>query len=581
MKAFTNLFTALDQTNKTSEKVAAIEQYFRAAPPADAAWGLHFLSGGRLRGAVTTRAMREAAMAASGLPAWMLDECYEAAGDLSETIALTLPDDHTHICDLPLHEVVGRLILPLVGADAQRTRDLLTRAWRGMDQTQRFVYNKLVRGNFRLGVQRALVLRGLAEAIGVDAPILAHRISGGFKPTAQAFAALAMPGAERDPARPYPFCLAHQLGRPTDDLGPAADWQIEYKLDGIRAQILRRDGLPRGVAIWSRGEEPIEQQFPEIAAAARALPIGTVLDGEILAWRFGAPSGRLGGRPLSFNALQKRLNRKDVQPTLFDAEGVMFAAFDILEYGGRDVRTTPLRERRTLLEAALSAAPASASNICLPAALRCANWGEALAARTAARDAYNAEGIMLKHLGSHYHPGRSAGGTAASSAGDGGAAAGWWKWKVDPFSVDAVLMYAQQGTGKRAGLFTDYTFGIWHPDPSGKLAPPGELVAFAKAYSGLDDDEIKRVDRFIRTHTLGRKGPVSVVRPELVFEIAFESIRESPRHKAGIAVRFPRILRWRTDKPATEADTLARVRGLMTESIVRDERQHADDRPAR
>jgi len=565
MKAFTRLFIALDQTNKTAEKVGAIEHYFREASPADAAWGLHFLSGGRLRGTVNTRAMREAVMETSGLPAWMLDECYEAVGDLSETIALLMPSDDAHISDQSLGEVVKRHILPLIGADAQRTRQMLLEAWRTMDPMQKFVYNKLVRGNFRLGVQRALVLRGLSAAIGVEVAILAHRISGGFEPTERAFTELAHPGAASDPSRPYPFCLAHQLDRSSEELGAASDWQVEYKLDGIRAQILRRSGLASGVAIWSRGEEPIERQFPEIAAAARALPVGTVLDGEILAWRFDSMAGRIGGRPLSFNALQKRLNRKDAQPLLFEAEGVMFAAFDILEHDGRDLRSDSLRDRRKVLEAVLVQGSPAANAICVPEVVRCESWDDVRTARQNARDAYGGEGVMLKHLGSAYHTGRIAGGTAASMAENAGASAGWWKWKVEPYSVDAVLMYAQQGTGKRAGLFTDYTFGIWDPDAS------GELTAFAKAYSGLDDDEINRVDRFIRANTLGRKGPVRLVKPELVFEIAFESIRESPRHKAGIAVRFPRIARWRTDKTAGDADTIGRVRALMNEAVARDE----------
>lgn len=564
MKDFTNLFIALDQTNKTLDKVRAIEQYFREALPVDAAWGLYFLSGGRLRGTVNTRAMREAVMDQTGVSKWMLDECYDSVGDLSETISLLLSNDEDPGSSEPLHEMVERRIVPLIGADGQRTRQMLIDTWRRLDDRQKFVFHKLVRGNFRLGVQRALVLRGLSAAIGVDAKLLAHRIAGGFEPTERAFKALSHTGTDAEASRPFPFCLAHQLDWPVEELGRVSDWQIEYKWDGIRAQILRRGGLSRGVAIWSRGEEPIEHQFPEIEAAARSLPLGTVLDGEILAWRFEATAGAPHGRPLSFNALQKRLNRKDAQPSLFDTEGVVFAAFDVLEHNGKDLRATPLHERRMRLEEVIEKAGGDMTLLRIPNLVVCDTWDEVHKARSSARSLHGAEGLMLKHNASIYHPGRTAGGTAESIKDDGGSSAGWWKWKVDPFSVDAVLLYAQLGSGKRAGLFTDYTFGIWDPDAS------GQLVAFAKAYSGLNDEEIRQVDRYVRANTLERKGPVRLVQPELVFEIAFESIRESPRHKAGVAVRFPRIARWRKDKLARDADTLGRVRSLMNEVNTRD-----------
>ncbi len=562
MKRFTALFSALDRTNSTSAKVASIEQYFREAPAEDAAWGLFFLSGQRLRGVVKTGIMRAATLRAAGVSEWMLSECYEAVGDLSETIALLLPQPLSDL-DEPLHLVVKRRIQPLVRADAAGARDMLTEAWSLMSRDERFVFNKLVRGNFRLGVQRALVVRGLSSALGIDTASLTHRLAGGFDPTRAAFLALGDPGTEFTASRPFPFCLAHQLDRDPTDLGDIREWQIENKWDGIRAQIVRRDAGTSNVVLWSRGEEVITHQFPEIAAAAHALPTGTVLDGEVLAWRFD-PSTSLGGRPLSFNALQSRLNRKNVQPTLFDTEGVVFAAFDLLEQEGRDLRSTPLAARRSALEALVSHLRPCAPHLFVSPLFTCNTWAEARVARVAAREEFNAEGLMLKHLGSHYHVSRIAGGTASSVAADSGAKAGWWKWKLDPYKVDAVLIYAQQGSGKRAGLFTDFTFGIWNPDSS------GQLIAFAKAYSGLDNEEIQRVDSFIRRNTLDRKGPVSMVRPELVFEIAFESIRESSRHKSGIAVRFPRIARWRTDKTAKDADTMQVVRALLSQVKTRD-----------
>ena len=574
MKRFTALFTALDETNKTAEKVAAIEQYFRDAPAPDAAWGLFFLSGQRLKRVLKTSVMHAAAVQASGMPAWMLAECYEAVGDLSETVSLLLPPPTGLDFDEPLHHVVERRILPLVNSEDAAAGAVLAGSWSGMDRPQRFVFNKLVRGNFRVGVQRALVVRALAQATGLDAALLAHRVAGGIEPTPAAWQRLVSPGgASDDAARPYPFCLAHQLdvpgvprdsvadsgaqepprsGGPPTNLGPRDAWHVEFKWDGIRAQVVRRDAIPGGVALWSRGEEPIADQFPEIVAAARALPPGTVLDGEIMPWRFGEG----GGRPMTFAALQPRLNRKDAQPGLFDAEGVVYLAFDLLEHAAIDTRDRPLRDRLALLDELLGPLPATGPGaIRRPPPAHAATWDEAAELRRVAREIHGAEGLMLKHPDSRYHVGRVAGGTAESIARDGGAGAGWWKWKVAPYSVDAVLIYAQQGSGRRAGLYTDYTFGVW--DPGGRLVP------FAKAYSGLDNDEIAEVDRFVRTHTTGRTGPVRTVEPRLVFEIAFEAVRESTRHRSGVAVRFPRIARWRRDKKPRDADTLNTVKALI------------------
>jgi DNA ligase-1 len=570
VKRFTQLFVELDSTNKTAEKVAAMERYFREAPPKDAAWGLFFLSGQRLKRTVKTSVVWACAMEATGLPEWMLSECTEAVGDFSETISLLLPEskDAAERASPPLHEVAEQWIVPLINSDERAARETLLGAWARLTGPERFVFTKLIRGNFRVGVQKALVVRALAHATGIDAAIVAHRMAGTFAPTEAGWAAVVGEGrAEDDAARPYPFCLAHQLDVPLSDLGDLQEWQVEYKWDGTRAQIVRRGD---GVAMWSRGEEPIAGQFPEISRAAMVLAPGTVLDGEVLAWRFD-PSSRhaeRGGTPLSFNALQARLNRKNVQPSLFDADGIVFVAFDVLEEGGVDVRGLPLRERRALLEGIVGrAGPATAGVIRLPPRVEAGTWEEVERSRAAARDTWGAEGLMLKHHGSRYHVGRVSGGTAASVVKAGPEHAGWWKWKVDPYAVDAVLIYAQQGSGRRAGLYTDYTFGVWDGD---------ELTPFAKAYSGLNNEEIARVDAFIRNNTVGRTGPVRMVKPELVFEIAFEGIQESGRHRSGIAVRFPRIARWRTDKKPEQADTIAMVRTLLEDARRRDAGRGSD-----
>lgn len=563
MNRFTRLILELDRTNKSGEKLAAIERYFQEAPAADAAWAITLLSGQRLKRALKTGTLVEAALRATGVPAWLFDECVQAVGDLSETIALLLPEraadgGGTVNGAMALHQLIEERILPLARLDDERGVALLMDTWAALGPDERFVFNKLVRGNFRLGVQRRMIVRALASAKGLDADLLEHRLSGGFKPTVQAYVALT--GAQNDAdlaARPYPFCLAQQLDDPPETLGDIAAWQVELKWDGIRAQVLRRKAAP--VALWSRGEELVTGQFPEVATAAVMLPEGTVLDGEILAWDFSQPDGPTA-RPLSFNDLQQRLNRKHVQPGLFDARGVAFVAFDVLEHAGVDVRGTPLRERLTLLRGVVAPLTARTGGVLrLPPTLSPAGWSAVAEIRHTARERYGAEGVMIKLLESRYHVGRIAGGSIEK-----GAEAGWWKWKTSPYAVDAVLIYAQPGTGKRAGLFSDQTFGVWDPAPP--PAPGARLVPFAKAYSGLTNEELSRVDRFIRANTTGRTGPVRMVAPELVFEIAFEGIQESTRHASGIAVRFPRIARWRTDKTAAQADTIATLRGLLRQA---------------
>jgi DNA ligase-1 len=588
MDRFTRLFVELDRTNRTSEKVAAVEAYFRDAPARDAAWGLFFLAGERLTRVLKGGVMRRAAAAETGLPEWMLDECREAVGDSSETYALLLGNDGGAGESPSLHEVIEEWIRPLGHVDEAQAERRVREAWgRLRGREQRFVFNKLVRGAFRVGVSRGLVVKALARVAGVESDVMAHRLTGRFVPSASAFERL-MSGqtSDDDRSRPYPFCLANQLNDGPESLGDIGDWLVEYKWDGIRAQMLRRagpaeeGGRPRTL-IWSRGEEIVTEQFPEIVAASAALPVGTVLDGEILAWRHDDSHGGEGAA-LGFNALQTRLNRKNAQPGLFDVEGVVFVAFDVLEYEGRDVRESPLYARRELLERILreriDVHGGRGGAVKVSRVLNPSSWQEAARLRAEARQTHNAEGLVLKHRASGYHVGRAvvsvereedaddgagdgdvgaesaALGANVGAAGGVGGVGGWWKWKIEPFAVDAVLMAAQPGSGKRAGLFTDYTFGVWDGD---------QITPFAKAYSGLDADEIAKVDAFVRRNTTGRAGPVRMVKPELVFEIGFEGIRASTRHRSGVAVRFPRILRWRTDKRAEEANTIAFVRELL------------------
>lgn len=529
MKAFSRLYTALDETNKTGRKVAALEDYFRAAPPEDAAWVLYFLSGRTPRRVVGGRLLAEWAAAEAGIPMWLFGESYDAVGDIAETITLLLPDQPGEpATDRALHEWVEERLLPLPRLTEDERRAAIVAAWRELDRPQRFIWNKLLTGGFRVGVSQQLVLRALAAVSGIDAAVLAHRLMGSWEPTADFYRALLAPEtADADASRPYPFFLAYALDGEPAGLGNLGEWQVEWKWDGIRSQLVRRNGE---TFLWSRGEELVTDRYPEIAADAAALPDGLVLDGELLAWRDGSV--------LPFAALQRRIGRKQLGAKLLAEIPVIFLGYDLLESDGKDCRDRPLAWRRERLEQIITAA--DRPHLKLSPVVAAESW-EALAELSGESRARGVEGFMLKRPGSPYRVGRQRG--------------DWWKWKVSPYTVDAVLIYAQRGSGKRASLYTDYTFGVW--DDEHKLIP------FAKAYSGLTDAEIREVDRFVRQHTREKFGPVRTVEPELVFELAFEGIQRSPRHRSGIAVRFPRILRWRQDKPIAEADSLDTLRALL------------------
>lgn len=526
MKAFAELYAALDSTTKTSEKVEALARYFAAASAADAAWAVYFLSGRKPRQAVPTRKLQEWAAELAGIPDWLFDESRAVVGDLAEAIALVLPAP-VHGSDRPLAEWVEQVLLTLREAGEERQKAEILVAWAAMDHREAFVWNKLITGAFRVGVSQLLVTRALSRVSGVSAEVIAHRLMGDWQPTAAFFESLVSPdAADADVSKPYPFCLAHALDVPPGELGDIAEWQAEWKWDGIRSQLIRRAGR---TFLWSRGEELVTDRYPELKHLGDSLPDGTVIDGEILPWK--------GGRVLPFGELQRRIGRKTIGKKLLEEVPVVLMGYDLIEWEGRDVRNEPLAWRRVKLEELVSAV--NSPNLLVSPLVEAANWEELAAKRERSRE-QNVEGFMLKRKTSPYRVGRVTG--------------DWWKWKIGPLTVDAVLIYAQGGSGKRAGLFTDYTFGVWDN---------GQLVPIAKAYSGLTDAEIKQVDAFIRRNTLETFGPVRTVKPELVFELGFEGIQPSSRHKSGVAVRFPRMLRWRTDKKAEEADTLEAVKRLL------------------
>ena len=537
MKAFARLYVGLDATTSTTGKLDALARYYAAAAPADAAWATYFLAGGRPRQAVPSRLLRECAIEASGLPPWLFEECYQAVGDFAETVAHVLPPP-AHESDIGLAEWVQRLAA-LRGADPAVVRARLFDYWDTLDRSGRFLVMKLIGGGFRVGVSKLLVTRALAAHAGIDAKTVAQRLIGythlAAAPDAEAFAALVAPEdatALANPGHPYPFFLAQQLNAPPASLGDTADWLVEWKWDGIRAQLVARDGE---AWLWSRGEDLVTDRFPELHALGLALPRGTVIDGEVVVWR--------DGRVQPFAELQTRIGRKNLTPKFLAERPVALVAYDLLEADGVDQRARPQVERRAALEALVTGVDHPALELSL--LVERPSWDAYAALREESR-ARGVEGFMLKRRDARYGVGR----TKADGA--------WWKWKIDPMTVDAVLVYAQRGHGRRASLYTDYTFAVWADDAEGR-----RLVPFAKAYSGLTDDEIAKVDAIVRRTTVEKFGPVRSVTPTLVFELGFEAIQRSPRHKSGIAVRFPRILRWRIDKPVDEADTLDTLASLL------------------
>ncbi|MCU0509156.1 MAG: ATP-dependent DNA ligase [Anaerolineae bacterium] len=526
MRRFTDLYLALDATTKTSEKVAAMAAYFAAVEPGDAAWAVFFLSGRRPKRLLPSHLLRTLAAERAGIPEWLLVESYAAVGDSAEAASLLLPDGGRS-AEQPLRYWIERRVLAVRELSEAEQRAAILSAWDELSEAQRYVFNKLITGAFRVGVSQLLLVRSLSQVSGVDEQTISHRLMGTWEPTPEFYLALvATEHADADVSRPYPFFLAHPLEEEPATLGSVEAWQAEWKWDGIRSQLIKRGGQ---VFIWSRGEELVTDRYPEVTAAAAALPDGAALDGELLPWR--------EGRVQPFADLQRRIGRKELGKKILADVPVVLLAYDLLEWGGEDWRPRPLTERRAQLERVVAEVDHPA--LLISEIVEAGSW-DALAERRRESRERAVEGFMLKRKDSAYGVGRRRG--------------DWWKWKIEPYSIDAVLIYAQRGSGKRANLYTDYTFAVWDGD---------ELVPFAKAYSGLTDAEIREVDRFVRANTRERFGPVRSVTPELVFELGFEGIQASSRHKSGVAVRFPRILRWRRDKRIEEADSIETIRELI------------------
>ncbi len=538
MKAFAQLFLALDETNKTNEKIKVLKDYFNSVPDTDKMHMLALFSGRKPKRQINSTLVRNWAIESSHIPQWLFEESYQVVGDLAETMALLMPETATS-SSKTLTEWIAE-INALVNNTEEEKKAWLLDSWAMLDSQERFVFNKLLTGSFRVGVSQSLVIKALAEISALDAATLTHRIMGNWQPETYQFTELIQEqGAADDISRPYPFFLAYPIQETSEkqrsaeelkiSLGDEQDWQAEWKWDGIRAQLIKRDGK---IFIWSRGEDLATDKFPELHPFLNALPDGIVIDGEILSFQ--------NGKPLPFNVLQTRIGRKNLNKKILEESPVALIAYDCLEYNGDDIRARSQADRRYILEKLQVTTPFP-EIFRVSALISFSSWEELAIIREQSR-AMIAEGIMLKRKSAAYQVGRKRG--------------DWWKWKIDPLSVDAVMIYAQKGHGRRADLYTDYTFAVWDGD---------KLVPFAKAYSGLTDQEINKVDYFVKRNTLEKFGPVRTVKPELVFEIGFEGINRSTRHKSGIALRFPRILRWRQDKPKEEADTLETLKALLGE----------------
>jgi len=527
MQSFSRLYQTLDQTTSTNAKVAAMVQYFNDAQANDAAWAAYFLSGRRLKRLIGAATLRSWLMSSCDLPDWLIEDTYASVGDLAETIALLVATPGSSTQSQTLSDWLERKILALRSEDVTEQECIVRHWWQSLNYEECFIVNKLLTGALRVGVSQILLARAVAEHAGLPRDLILHRLMGEWTPDEQFWKQLtAVDIGEVVPSRPYPFCLASPLETSPDNLGDVSQWIAEWKWDGIRCQLIRRQGE---TYLWSRGEELIGERFPEIVNAAASLPDGSVLDGEILPWNDDGV--------MPFAQLQRRIGRKSVGKKLLGDVPCIFLAYDMMESAGNDIRLQPFEQRMATLQLTINTQ--AHDRLRLSETLAADSWQQLAERREQSRDR-QVEGLMLKHASSLYETGRKRG--------------LWWKWKVEPYTVDAVMLYAQAGHGKRANLHTDYTFGVWQDD---------QLVPIAKAYSGLDNAEIKELDKWIRKNTLERFGPVRSVEKHQVFELAFEGINLSSRHKSGIAVRFPRISRWRRDLAPKDADTLDQVKALI------------------
>lgn len=527
IQKFATLILELNSSTKTNDKLAALSQYFSIVEDKDKVWVIALFSGRRPKRAVNSTQLRTWCAELINLPQWLFEECYHSVGDLAETIALLLPANLQNLSTSNSLSYYLETFISLDKQDESIRKEFIIESWNQMNESEKFVFNKLITGNFRIGISQKMMVNALSKTTHLDPSVIAHRISGNWDPVTTEFSHLLSEQAiSGDFSKPYPFYLAYALESEPAELGDPDEWQAEWKWDGIRGQLIKRNNE---LFVWSRGEELMTDKFPEYGLLNDALPDGIVLDGEII------PA--IDGKPLPFALLQTRIGRKNISRKQLLEAPVNFFPYDLLEYNGEDWREKSLTERRSQLEIILS--KLSIPNLHISPVINFTSWIELSTLRTQARE-MNSEGLMLKRKSSPYQSGRKRG--------------DWWKWKIDPLTIDCVMVYAQKGSGRRSSLYTDYTFAVKDGD---------KLVTFTKAYSGLTDKEFGQVDAFVKRNSIEKFGPVRTVKPELVFEIAFEGIAASARHKSGVALRFPRISRWRKDKKADEINTLEDLKQML------------------
>ncbi|MEP6594867.1 MAG: ATP-dependent DNA ligase, partial [Ginsengibacter sp.] len=463
---FAALVTQISSSTKTNDKLEALAEYFTLAEDKDKVWVIAIFSGRRPRRIVSSTLLSEWCIELANLPPWLFSECYSMVGDLGETIALLLPESLSKEDKGESLSYYLEKFIEIEKQDEAIRKKFILDSWQQMNNSERFVFNKLITGNFRIGVSQKMMVNALSKIVELSSSVIAHRISGNWDPVTTTFAQLLTEdNISTDDSKPYPFYLAYALEEEPETLGDPSDWQAEWKWDGIRGQMIKRNNE---LYVWSRGEELMTDKFPEYFILKDLLPDGVVLDGEII------PAEN--GKPLPFAVLQTRIGRKNItKKQLLDAP-ICFFAYDLLEYERVDWRDKPLSERRKQLEKIL--APIRQRSIQLSEVISFTNWNELADVRRTSRE-MNSEGIMLKRKNSIYQVGRKRG--------------DWWKWKIDALTIDCVMVYAQKGSGRRSGLYTDYTFAVKDGD---------KLVVFTKAYSGLTDKEFAQVDNFVKRNSI-------------------------------------------------------------------------------
>ena len=524
---FAALVIQISSSTKTNEKLEALAEYFTVADDKDKVWVIAIFSGRRPKRIVSSTLLAEWCTALANIPGWLFLESYSTVGDLGETIALLLPDPIKKVGNGESLSFYLEKFIEIEKEDESIRKEFILDSWQQMNHAERFVFNKLITGSFRIGVSQKMMVNALEKVVDLSSSVIAHRISGNWDPSTTSFSnLLSTEVVDVDHSKPYPFYLAYALEDEPATLGDPAEWQAEWKWDGIRGQIIKRNNE---LFVWSRGEELMTDKFPEYFILKDLLPDGIVLDGEIIPAQ--------NGKPLPFAVLQTRIGRKNITKKQLTEAPISFFVYDLLEYNYKDWREKPLEERRNKMEEILK--NIHNNSIQLSPVINFKEWNDLAAVRNTSRE-MNSEGIMLKRKNSIYQVGRKRG--------------DWWKWKIDALTIDCVMVYAQKGAGRRSNLYTAYTFAVKDGD---------QLVPFTRAYSGLTDKEFAQVDAFVKRNSLEKFGPVRTVKPELVFEIAFEGIAASNRHKSGVALRFPRMSRWRKDKKPDEINTLDDLKAML------------------